>query len=609
VHEALHVIYTDSPKWQAQVNAFNQHNRDGRLKALYQSFWMALEDCRIEYLALTQNALVTNQVQVLGRLRQYTYTKGVTEAILAGRPHPMDDLGNAPYVLKMLLNNDLLGYGIASVSEHWGVPRALYPHLQAEAEQFTANPIRTQDEVDQHAQRLAHKLIKLIQTEEQNHDNEQKAGGGDSRAEHGAESGEFGHAESPQTGEGSGEASADADADTSADVSAEHRGADNIHDNNEAGDSRGGDGGRFAGNVEGSGAGQDDGADKSDVAENKNAIGAGERDDTGTDRGVPENAGRTRQSSIVVAPATDEVSGLLGSAEGQKIRHTGSDTGHLLSVKKLVPDKSVTHAVERAPPGNIDALARNQLDRIAGVQKLSTDLRYLMTAPGRTGSRAHRPRGRLDARAYARAMAGAPDVFAQRWHEPGHNTAVCICLDVTSSMSNRFRGSAAIEDARSFVQAVLAVTEQTRTPVSVISFANDSCWLTVPWDTPSAQAKRSIALRETASTGYTVVHPALINAGRYFRALPAHKDITRRIVLLVCDGDDIKGPGVVNLAVDTLREVYGIDAVYGIGIEVDMERSSGYTHFTASQKVTAETLGVTGLSMLRTDQLKKLNSA
>jgi len=208
-------------------------------------------------------------------------------------------------------------------------------------------------------------------------------------------------------------------------------------------------------------------------------------------------------------------------------------------------------------------------------------------------------------------MAGAPDVFAQRWHEPGHNTAVCICLDVTSSMSQWFSrpATAAIEDARSFVQAVLGVTEQTRTPVSVISFANNDCWLTVPWDTPVAQAKRSIALRETASTQFTVVHPALINAGRYFRELPTYRTVTRRVVLLVCDGDDIKGPGVVNLAVDTLREVYGIDAVYGIGIDVDMERSSGYTHFTASQKVTAETLGVTGLSMLRTDQLKKLNSA
>ena len=277
----------------------------------------------------------------------------------------------------------------------------------------------------------------------------------------------------------------------------------------------------------------------------------------------------------------------------------------------------VSILARRTPPTHVNEYYDNDFNRIAkyyseapfkqevdkltrGTQRLENGLRSIIKVESKTGVITRRPRGRLDTRGLARAAAGDSNVFQKRWYKQAQNTAVCVLTDVSSSMTVNYvdhvTDPAPMFLAATFQRVAARTLQRARVPYSLVDY-HDYTVIKKSFteNITDAELDKRVILGGAICRGCTNTTTAICDAADMFSTIPLSTNVTRRIMLVVTDGDCDYGPDMVRESMAYAR-TQGVDAIYGIGIgdTVDLT-GAGYD---AHEHINATSLPTTGLNML-----------
>ncbi len=192
--------------------------------------------------------------------------------------------------------------------------------------------------------------------------------------------------------------------------------------------------------------------------------------------------------------------------------------------------------VDVAQEGRPDMLPH--LEKIyPSLSKLKADLQRLVRSPDRIAITRGQTAGRLDRRAYSRALTGAADVFARRSYAEGVNAAVSIVLDASSSMDEKGK----LTYAAAMALAVGDALDRAGVAFEIIAAGLQGHpyggGALVEIRKPFAATWR----KQRPLIGRTKVYPGTANliASEYAAGrLIAQRDATRRLLFVLSDGED-----------------------------------------------------------------------
>jgi hypothetical protein len=198
-------------------------------------------------------------------------------------------------------------------------------------------------------------------------------------------------------------------------------------------------------------------------------------------------------------------------------------------------------------------------------------------------------RGRFDARAAVRVEAGAVNVFRRRSETPGQTAAVSFLIDLSSSMAG-LEITAAAAMALHMGDALRAAA----VPFEVLGFTNSASGAThglivaKAFGDVWADARKDVAAMTYAARGGTAMLPGIKAAVARLAARPG---VTRRILLVLCDGGDRFSAGSNRAAVRAAR-AQGVEVI-GIGLYCDASRCFGpdYVQVNSTDELSASGLG------------------
>lgn len=538
VHELGHALYTD-------FDVFKRACREG-LKNLVN----ALEDIRIERDLIAGAKGVSNARALLQMLTEYMTIKSLANGWRA------DEARCLPFTLSSMGAVDVLGYTVPAM------PRldVLPPAVQALADEAIDRVRRTATGKAGTAECLAiaqwlKGAIDALAPQDKpakapgSKPHPQQGEGEDSEAQNGegeaqAQDGE-GEAQAngeAQDGEADGKAPATEAPEASEkpqdgkDGEGEGEGAPGSAAN--AGDpSEGEDGASLEGKASGPGNGGQDAWNVNDAAtENPEA----NLDDLG-DRASKRNG----ESPADVARENAGVMHFLNAKTCRVVRH------------RMTPDET---------------LAAQLTALIPTPAKLRRDVTRALKSPDMALNHRHEARGRFDMRDVGRAQAGAVNVFRRREEAPGENTAVALLIDLSDSM----RGGT-IQGAVALALHLGDACKAGNIPFEVLGFL---CPRGVRFDQPTAnilevksfrdpwQSSRAVvAAMANAPSGGTSMMPAMIDTAK---RLKARSGVTRRVMIVLTDGEDTWAKQSIRAAANTANARDGVETLI-IGAFMDVK--------------------------------------
>jgi hypothetical protein len=234
-------------------------------------------------------------------------------------------------------------------------------------------------------------------------------------------------------------------------------------------------------------------------------------------------------------------------------------------------------------------LAASVAATIGTPAKLRRDITAAVRAVDLVDVEHFQTRGRFDARAAVRVEAGADNVFRRRSETPGQTAAVSFLIDLSSSMSGPEINAAAAM-ALHMGDALRAAA----VPFEVLGFTNSAVGATHGLIVAKAfsdawpDARKDVAAMTYAARGGTAMLPGIKAA---VARLAARSGVTRRILLVLCDGGDRFSAGSNRAAVRAAR-AQGVEVI-GIGLYCDASRNFGpdYVQVNSTDELSASGLG------------------
>lgn len=573
LHESLHVLYTQH----------DLYTKDGIPSPFFKSLVNALEDCRIEMLAIDDSVAV-NLLSCLTRLRRHTFNEIPTERLNELQANPLQSLG---WLCKIAINRD---YGVDCGAA------SFLANLPVEVQQIISyarsEALKPAFKHSHGAYELAERIMQMIQQPPQ--DADQQAGDGEQGEQDGDQQDTDQQGDDQQAGDGEQGEGDSGDAD---DTEQDADGSDGEADDESGDTEQDADGGSDS--AEGDDSGDADDTDGDADADQQ--AGEGEQGDDETDSGDAGADQSTNWSGLDendpgMSP-DDNVDGLFGDNDtGEEkldlavIQYDDEDLASLLDKRRDMPHISDYSSHRSNRYGGDDDYVKQLVDeRLKGTQRLENALRKLIKSDSRTGIDTFKQRGMLDRRALTRGKSGNSNVFKKRWHVQAENTAVMIITDVSSSMHGQ-----EILLAAAFERAACRALNRAKSPYAVINY-NDSPVIKKRFNENLTQKQVDERALKAVNlcAGGTDTTTAITQGADEFAMLPATTKVTRRIILVITDGGCSRGTQMVRDAQAYARS-QGVDAVYGIGIGMDLEHRG----YDAHETITAESLPRTGLSML-----------
>jgi len=200
--------------------------------------------------------------------------------------------------------------------------------------------------------------------------------------------------------------------------------------------------------------------------------------------------------------------------------------------------------------------------------RLRGAVRRMLRSPEQNGTEHRQLRGRFDRRALVRASMGRQDVYTRRFHVPGQNVALCLLVDLSSSM----RGSS-IDAACALAVALAKAAEQAGAAVEVLGFHQPTTSMHTTATlimlkeaserTSSEQTQAQLgAMVQLANSG-TALAPAIVQCSE---RLAANLQATRRMLMVLSDGECSYGKDTVKLAVRMAQQQHATEVIaFGLG--------------------------------------------
>jgi cobalamin biosynthesis protein CobT len=217
---------------------------------------------------------------------------------------------------------------------------------------------------------------------------------------------------------------------------------------------------------------------------------------------------------------------------------------------------------EAAIHGNGDRL-EDYKDGVPVPSKLKTQIRSIVSAPGRVDKRRWQENGRLDLRAVPAMRCGARNVYKRRRKTEAVQSVVSLLIDLSHSMNGRRRIGAAVGLAGHLGECLKAAGVS----FEIMGFkGSDKSYaiktLSEPWN---VSAMANVATSANAANGQTNISSAIVRASQRLRGV---QNVTRRIVLVLTDGDCGYGPRAVKASIK-YAETIGVETA-GIGLQNDV---------------------------------------
>jgi Mg-chelatase subunit ChlD len=287
-------------------------------------------------------------------------------------------------------------------------------------------------------------------------------------------------------------------------------------------------------------------------------------DDAQGDTKPGDGSGNEIASDVDLTDAIDAIAKRAGIADLDD--HNATDKSYLLPT--LTTKVTQAHRYPTAP-GYVDTgTARMLAERMPRNSVLHGQIARLLVTDEQRRVTHHESSGRLDRRALARMRTGATDVYSRRSDTPGIDTALLILIDASSSMRlSTPSGHSRMELAQTTAWHIGRAAESANAKLGIASFhwrdgvtgsSYTELEMVKPWSMPMAAC--ATAIWAIGPGGQTPLSPAIVEAANMLAGI----DASRRIIMVLTDGDCDLGPATVTAAC-RLAAARGVETV-GIGL-------------------------------------------
>jgi Mg-chelatase subunit ChlD len=287
-------------------------------------------------------------------------------------------------------------------------------------------------------------------------------------------------------------------------------------------------------------------------------------DDAQDDTKPGDGSGNEIASDVDLTDAIDAIAKRAGIADLDD--HNATDKSYLLPT--LTTKVTQAHRYPTAP-GYVDTgTARMLAERMPRNSVLHGQIARLLVTDEQRRVTHHESSGRLDRRALARMRTGATDVYSRRSDTPGIDTALLILIDASSSMRlSTPSGHSRMELAQTTAWHIGRAAESANAKLGIASFhwrdgvtgsSYTELEMVKPWSMPMAAC--ATAIWAIGPGGQTPLSPAIVEAANMLAGI----DASRRIIMVLTDGDCDLGPATVTAAC-RLAAARGVETV-GIGL-------------------------------------------